>query len=1301
MNTDTPPMRLARPPAEPRPNRAETGGRLAPVLEVLGSPDLRRVLPMLALAALFYNLLALALPLAILQIFDRVILNQSLATLALIAIGVFVALVLEEVLRGLNNRITGWLGARFEHSASVQALERLMGVPMRRFQKEEPGVHAERVLAAPRVADFYSGQALLVLFDLPFVLIFLALIWFIGGWLVIVPVSLLLLFTLIILRSGHWMREQVRQRNVLDDRRHNFLAEVLRGIHSVKTLAMESLMQRRYERLQAANAGRGEELTHGSTLAAGMGLLFSQIMTVAVVFAGAVVVVSGAMTPGGLAACMMLAVRSMQPLRRSLSVWLRYQSFLAAQARLHEVEAMPSEDEAAKPAMPPLREGLDLRDIEIGRSHGPALFSGLSLRVRAGQCIAIQGESGSGKTSLLSLMNGIERPDSGEALVDGRPVTDFSADSLHREIAFLPQTGTFVAGTILENMTMFDPSLNAEALRLAQKLGLDRTVAGMKLGYETPIGDSVAEALPVGVRQLIAIIRAVVRGPSVILFDEANIALDLRSDKLLRDYLEEQKGRCTIVLVTHRPSLLSLADTVYHLADGRLHEGAIPFAPAQAIGEAELAAIPARPERTQDLGIIIGRQFNEVSDLSLCLPVLLDALNWSGRPRDLAEALPHMVPRLDLSDLCSVLANLDHQTRHFATRLQALDNRLLPCLFITEGRPARVVLERLPGNRLRVYDSALAAETEIEAGSEAGEAYLFQPIERNGKPTRTESGWFADLVWRFRRHIALAFFLTVVSTLLTLAAPLFVMSVYDRVLPSGELGMGAFLLLGALIALGLDWQLRRIKSRVMAYIGGRAEYIMGSTIFQRVLSLPSASTESSSVGRQVGRIKNFEGLREFFLGPLALVAFELPANLVLLVAIGLINPSVLLVIGGALIAFLLLGVASNKANEAAVNRASQLISKRWEFLNEALTGMRSIRAVGAGGAWVERFRGLSGEAAMAGYRASQVQARIGGIAQVMGTLTGFIALVVSALQAIGGQVSGGAMIATMMIVWRLVGPIQSIFLATTALSRIRTNMRQIENLMRLPGERDSGVRQTTRPETRGELSFSRVSFRYSNDADPALLGVSFAVQPGQVATIAGPNGSGKSTILKLIVRAFVPQAGTIRLDNVDIRQLTGADLRAQISYMPQNCELFYGTVRQNLLLAHPAAREEEVRWAVDMAGLTHDILALPEGFDTRISDSHAEQLPHGFRQRLSLARTLLKPASVVLMDEPGNGMDDAGEQAFARCIEYLRGKATVLIVSHRPSHMRQSDVVIYMERGSLVAMAPFDQLKDKIMSGAR
>ncbi|MBI4985728.1 MAG: ATP-binding cassette domain-containing protein [Rhodocyclales bacterium] len=527
------------------------------------------------------------------------------------------------------------------------------------------------------------------------------------------------------------------------------------------------------------------------------------------------------------------------------------------------------------------------------------------------------------------------------------------------------------------------------------------------------------------------------------------------------------------------------------------------------------------------------------------------------------------------------------------------------------------------------------------------------------------------------------------------------MSIYDRVLPTGDLVMGGSILFGAAIAVALDWVVRTLRGRVMAYIGGRTEYVLGSSVFERILNLPSTSTEGASVSRQVGRIKNLEGLRDFFLGPLAMLAFDLPATLIILVAVLFINAWIVPVMFLSAMGFAPLGLATKRFGESSADRSSRNTALRWEMLNETLINMRAIRTVGAERKWIQRFRDVSGKSVLAAFNDRQAQSRIGSAAQVLGTCTGLLALAASVVLAIEGALTGGAMMATVLLVWRLTGPMQNIFMATTSLSQVRGQMRQVENLMRLQTEREGGTRQTIRPAIHGSLSFSRVSFRYANDADPALLGVSFAAQPGELVVITGPNASGKSSLLKLVVRAYVPQAGTIRLDSIDIRQLTAADLRSRISYMLQHCELYYGTVAQNLRLAHPAATDEELRWAAAMAGVLPDIEALPEGFATRISNSRSDQLPHGFRQRLSLARTMLKPAAVVLLDEPGAGMDQDGEDALLRCLEWLRGRSTVLMVSQRPGHMRLADHVIYLEKGAVVAMGKFDEIKDKIMSGMR
>ena len=1273
---------------------------LTPILDVFESKDLRRALPVLVLVACLYNILGLALPMVILQIMDRVVINQSMETLTLLVIGVVFSLIFEEVLRLANGTVTSWLGARFEHRQSVSLMDKFLRVPLGYLQQEEFGQHVERITAAAKVAEFYSGQALLVMLDIPFVLLFLVMIYSIGGWVVAVPILLLIIFMYLIARLGVWLHQQVENGHIAAERRRNFLVEVLSGIYSVKTMVMEAQMERRHERLQAGNAEVSQAMAYGSAMVSALGLFMSNLMIVSVIFAGAVNVLWGHMTPGGLAACMLLSIRTLQPLRRGIGIWTRYQAFLTARQSIQEVNQMPQIDDHDKPELPRVTQGIELRRVTLNRKDQTPLFNELSLTIAAGECVVIQGESGCGKSSLMALMNGFYLPDAGKILIDGQDLHDFSSDSVQRQISLLPQSGALITGTILENMTMFDDRLNQTALSIAASLGFERLVANMKLGYETPVGEGNTEVVPAGTRQIIALVRELVNKPSVILFDEANSYLDMQSDKRLLDYLRQQKGQTTLVLITHRPSWQKIADRTFTLSNGQLIAGTASDLSRQKEVK-EVVADFQRPENHEGMAGIINQHFEQASDFSLCLPALLAAVGWHGNIRELMVSMPHVRKSLDISGLCNTLANLGWLANSFETNLQTLDYRLLPCLFVASDKPAKVVLEQLNDGRLRCFDADAGGEVVLTADQQAGQVYVFKAAEVENTPVRHQISFFNKLLGNFKKLIVLAFVLTVLNTAFALAPPLFIRAVYDKVLPTGDMQMQMFLLIGILLVLGLDFYIRRLRSRIVAYIGGRADYILGTQVFRQIINLPISATANVSIRRQVERMRNFEGLRDFFLGPLATIALDLPANLLVLITIGIINPWALIVIIVAVLLFWLLGYFSRGYSARAIAAASRTASARVEFINETFYQMAIIRSTGNRDKWVERFRDLSAKAVLNKFQDNQAHARIGGLGQMVASITGFSVLVVCALSVMHNQLSSGAMIATMMLVWRLVGPMQNIFLSLSSLMRIRTSVAQIENLMRLPTEGDTGVHQTIRPAFQGALNFSRVSFRYLSDADPVLLGISFLLQPGQFAVIAGPNGSGKSTLLKLISRIYQSQAGTVRLDGVDIRQLTVTDLRTRISYMPQTSDIFYGTIAQNLRLAYPEASDEELIWAARMAGLLAEIESMPEGFGTRISDSQVTQLPQGFLVRLALARAIIKPSPITLLDQPGDVLDEAGEEALLRCIAYLRGRSTTLLISHRPMHMRLADTVIYMERGAIAAMGPFDTIKDRLNTGVK
>lgn len=523
-------------------------------------------------ATVFINLLALALPLSLLQIYDRILPADGTSTLTLLVIGVAVALGLEAFLQFGRALSAGWSAARFEHRTGCLAMSRVLHADLADFERRGAGAHVESLNALGQLKDFYAGQALRALLDLPFAALFLAIVFWLGGPLVLVAITVMVLFSACALILGRRLREVLSERLTADDRRLNFIIEVLGGIHTVKTMAMEAQMLRRYERLQETSSGWNYAVAASNASAMGAGSLFLYANLFAVAGFGSLLVMDGALSVGGLAACTMLSSRALQPLQRALGVWTRFQGVKLARARLDEVLTLKQEN-APQTVRHELQTGKDLVLEKVSFGYDPKLppvLKDIDLRVKPGNTIAIAGGNACGKTTLLQLLMGALVPGSGKALLGRQDLGEFTARQRSDAIAYLPQNGAVFKGTILENITMFRPEHTAHALSLARRLGLDQVVARLPNGYHTVVGDSAGEALPRGIRQRIAVVRALCTRPRIILFDEANAAIDNEGDAQLRGLLESLKADHTMVLVTHRPSLLQLADQVYDLADGRL-----------------------------------------------------------------------------------------------------------------------------------------------------------------------------------------------------------------------------------------------------------------------------------------------------------------------------------------------------------------------------------------------------------------------------------------------------------------------------------------------------------------------------------------------------------------------------------------------------------------------------------------------------------------------------------------------------------------------------------------------------------
>lgn len=543
------------------------------------------------IATVALNLLSLAMPIIVLQIYDRVLPNRTLTTLFWFAAGLMGVTVLEALLRWARAYLTGWSAVRYQHSMTCLAVEHLLKSDLSVFERESTGVHLNRLQMIDSIAEFVGSEARLVFIDLCFIVLFLVVFWTIGGVLVLIPIGLLAVTGIVALALSRLLRKALAERAEAEDRRSSFVLEVLSGIETVKSLAMEPLMLRRYERLKASAAAIAYRLIWLSNASQHLGSILSNITMAVVAVFGARLVIDETLSLGGLSACMMLAGRAIQPPLKAFSLLFQFERIADAKRRVGELFLLPTDAACCDGACDEIKGAITFDGVSFSYTGaGPPLLDGVSLSIAAGEFIAVTGGSGVGKTTLLMLINGMLSPSAGEVRLDETGVGDFDDKWLRRHVVLVAQRHVLFRGTILDNLTMFrrdDPI--QEALAAARALGLDTVISRLPDGYDTEIKDNGDCALAEGIRQGIAAARAFAREARVILFDDANSCFDARSDEHLIDHLRTLKGRVTVVIVTHRPALLALADRVLELKGGRLQR-LDPMAQTQAA----IATVPDR-----------------------------------------------------------------------------------------------------------------------------------------------------------------------------------------------------------------------------------------------------------------------------------------------------------------------------------------------------------------------------------------------------------------------------------------------------------------------------------------------------------------------------------------------------------------------------------------------------------------------------------------------------------------------------------------------------------------------------------
>jgi len=529
----------------------------------------------LIFVAVGVHILSLALPLTLMQTYDRIIPNRAVGTLIWLLVGCIIALVIEYAFRLIRALISGWMSARFEYHISTLAIDKLLDSTLSSFQKDQPAIHMDRLDSISVLKSFYSGQLLLVLFDLPFSLLFLFAVYFLNSQVIFVPLTFMgLLFLIILVTRISYTKNRLKQNNAINNR-VNFLLEMLGGIRMVKGLALEEQMLRRHEHFQSEVTIANMRLAFWNGIPLNIGFTFSQLNMFGVIVVGAEYVISGEMTVGTLTACSMLSARALQPIQSLLLFWMKYSEGKIARDKLQEIAAM--EYENPDPEITPLpsnfRGSIEFSQLSYSYpgSDFPVL-NDISLQIEENEMISITGDAGRAVDALLMLTYGKLKPTSGKIIIDGYNIIKWDLSQLRGKIEYVPRMGTLFQGTLLDNITLFSPHRKTAALEAAKLMGLDEEVSRLPLGYETETGLHSNSLFPNDLIQRICLARALVTRPGIILFDNAEVTLDPQNLILYQTLLERLKGKTTVIVVTTQELFLNIAHRSFQFEQEQLVE---------------------------------------------------------------------------------------------------------------------------------------------------------------------------------------------------------------------------------------------------------------------------------------------------------------------------------------------------------------------------------------------------------------------------------------------------------------------------------------------------------------------------------------------------------------------------------------------------------------------------------------------------------------------------------------------------------------------------------------------------------